>query len=240
METIDIQYRFAFPNGSEERFELKLDADTLRRTTIASKEPPDWTRIEFCQCPNCPLDAIEHPHCPLAIDLTDVVERFNQLLSYDRMRVTVVTKEREIASETTAQRGLSSLLGLLMAVSECPLTDFFKPMARFHLPFSSMTETAWRVVGTYLMTSYYANQDGHFYTPSFEKLNQLYQDIQIVNINIAERLRAACQRDSMLNALILLDTFAKCIPLRLDDSLRQIRRYFTPLLGSQYFDEADL
>ncbi len=238
METIDIQYRFAFPNGSEERFELKIDAITLRQITIVSQEPPDWTRLEFCQCSNCPLDATYHPYCPLAIDLTEVVERFNQLLSYDRTRVTVITKEREVASNTTVQRGLSSLLGLLMAVSGCPLTDFFKPMARFHLPFSSMAETAWRVVGTYMMTTYYLNKGGRFYTPSFDKLNQVYQDIQIVNSNIAERLRAACQCDSMLNALILLDIFAKCIPMRLEESLKQIRSYFTPLLGNRYFGES--
>lgn len=237
MKTIDIQYRFAFPNGSEEIFDLTLDADTLRQETVPLKEMPEWARLHFCQCPNCPLYSLSTPYCPLAVDLIEVVGRFDRMLSYDHTRVTVITEEREFSLNTTVQRGLSSFLGLLMATSGCPMTDFFKPMARFHLPFSSMNETVWRAVSTYLMASYYMNQSGRFYMPTFEKLTKIYKNIQIVNHSFAERLRAACERDSMLNALVLLDIFAKCIPPGLEESLKELNRCFKPMLSSYNFDE---
>jgi hypothetical protein len=46
-------------------------------------------------------------------------------------------------------------MGLLIAGSSCPYTHFFKPMARFHLPFANKDETLWRAAATYLLARYF-------------------------------------------------------------------------------------
>ena len=65
----------------------------------------------------------------------------------------------------------------------------------------------------------------------FEGLRRIYTDIQSVNIDFAKRLRSACQCDSMINAIILLDMFAQSMPVAIDESLEQIRHLFTPYLS---------
>ena len=66
-----------------------------------------------------------------------VIDRFTNLVSYDQLRVVVETEERAVSANLSAQQGLASLIGLIMASSGCPRTAVFRPMARFHLPFSS-------------------------------------------------------------------------------------------------------
>jgi hypothetical protein len=79
------------------------------------------------------------------------LEVFDRIISYDTIRLDVTTRERFISQDTTAQRGISSLLGLLIATSGCPHTRFLRPMARHHLPFASCEETLYRAASMYAL-----------------------------------------------------------------------------------------
>jgi hypothetical protein len=160
-----------------------------------------------------------------------IVSRFADLLSHDRTLVVVSTEERTIYSTTTMQRGVCSLMGLLMATSGCPMTSFFKSMARFHLPFASTEETIWRATSTYLLAQYFKLRNGDEPDIQFKGLTRVYQNIQMVNMSFAKRLRSACHHDSMINAIILLDMFAQSMPLAIDESLEEIRHLFVPYLA---------
>ena len=89
-------------------------------------------------------------HCPAALHLSTVIDGFTDLVSYDKVRVDVESEERSVIATLSAQQALASLMGLIMASSGCPRTAVFRPMARFHLPFSSESETAYRVAAMYL------------------------------------------------------------------------------------------
>lgn len=58
------------------------------------------------------------------------------------------------------QRGLSSLLGLILATRDCTYTRYFRPMARFHLPLASEEETIYRAASMYLLAQYLRANDG--------------------------------------------------------------------------------
>ena len=163
-----------------------------------------------------------------------LVERLKELLSYDQTLVVVMIEDRTVYSRTTIQRAICSLMGLLMATSACPLTSFFKPMARFHLPFASMEETIWRAASSYLMAQYFHHQDGRQADAMFDGLSQIYTEIQKVNHSFVKRLRAVCKNDSMINAVILLDLFAKSMPPAINESLEEIEHLFTPYLSRIY------
>jgi hypothetical protein len=132
-----IIYTFLLPGGSRVEFTLLLDRTTLNLVTGSEEAPPPWTRLQFHKCPHCPLEPSTTSLCPLAASLVSIVDRFDGLLSYEKLFVEVRTIERIVSQETTAQRGISSLLGLVFATSGCPHTSFLKPMARFHLPLAS-------------------------------------------------------------------------------------------------------
>ena len=45
------------------------------------RPPPDWTRLDFHQCPHCPLAASERLYCPLAVQLAKLMTLCERLLS---------------------------------------------------------------------------------------------------------------------------------------------------------------
>lgn len=230
MDSIQIEYCFQMDEAQSDRYLVTLDPGSLTTLDAPPLDLPHWSRLQTNQCPNCPLDPSVEFHCPAAVNMVRLVERFDQLLSYDKTLVSVTTEERKVFSHTTVQRGICSLMGLLMATSRCPRTAFFKPMARFHLPFASTQETIWRAASSYLLSQYFRYGDGGTPDFTFKGLSTIYGEIQIVNKAFARRLRAACRQDSMVNAIILLDMFAKSMPTAIEASLGEIRELFIPYL----------
>lgn len=220
-------------DGQEEIFTVRLDSVALECIYKYNNRLPKWTRLSFHQCDNCTLPIETEPSCPAAVSMVPIVERFANLLSHDSALVVVDTGDRTIAHEATVQCGICSLMGLLMATSRCPMTSFFKPMARFHLPFASTEETIWRATSTYLLAQYFKVLDGDKPDVHFEGLARIYENIQTVNLAFAKRLRTACSHDSMVNGIILLDMFAKTMPVAIEDSLEEIHHLFTPYLSQR-------
>ena len=223
-----VNYNFRLPDGSEESFVLRLDPETLELRGNTPDVIPPWTRLDFHQCPNCPLKVDEHPECPLALRLVNLVQRFDGLLSHERVDLEVITDERTITQNTTAQRGISSLMGLVIAASGCPHTSLLRPMARFHLPLASNEETVYRATSMYLLAQYFLRKEGVRTDLELDGLMRIYEEMQIINVAIAERLRAATTTDSSVNAIVVLDVYAKTAELVIGGSLERIRYIFAP------------
>jgi hypothetical protein len=144
--------------------------------------------------------------------------------------VEIRTPERAISQKTTAQRAIGSMMGLILATSGCPHTAFFRPMARFHLPLASEAETIYRAASMYFLAQYFRHQCHEEIDLEFAGLTKIYKNIQIVNKTIAERIRAATETDSSINAVIFLDMYAKAMPYVIRDALEEIRYLFKPYL----------
>ncbi len=235
MDTVSIEYRFSLPDGSREIFHFELLAENLELVEMPSPSPlPEWTRLSFYQCPNCPLTEAEHAYCPYAAKISHVVNRFDRLLSYERIYMDVITKERVISQATSAQQGVSSLLGLIIANSGCPHTNFFRPMARFHLPLANVEETIWRAASMYLLSQYFLKKEGKNVACDLSGLEAIYKNIHVVNRAVSDRLRSASHSDLPANAVILLDVYAMNFPYRIDTILRGIRQLFLPFFESRH------
>jgi hypothetical protein len=233
MKEIRISYIFSMPSGPSQVFNLRLEAERLQlRVETDSNGAPEWTALGFHQCSNCPLSVETHPQCPAALGLADLVTRSEGLVSYDEVEVQVRTDERIISQKTTAQKGISALMGLIMATSGCPHASFFKPMARFHLPLASEEETIYRVTSMYLLAQFFRKLDGRDANLELDGLTRIYEEMQEVNTSMASRLRAATETDSSVNAIVLLDIYAKTLPIVIEESLEEIRYLF-----SSYFEE---
>ena len=228
METKVIRYGFQMPDRSREDFKFELSASNLELKCNLPRCLPPWTRLEFHQCPNCPLEPAGHTDCPLAANLYNIVQRFDGLSSYDEITVEVVTRQRWIVQRTTAQMGISSMMGLVIAACGCPHTAFFKPMAWFHLPLASEEETLFRATSFYMLAQYYLKKDGGAPDLEFEGLTKIYRNMQTVNCAIARRLRESTAKDSSVNAIVILDSFAQIIPFAIEASLEELRYLFSP------------
>jgi len=222
-----IRYRFDLPDGSQQTFDFLFDLAEFRLRNAVPAAPPFWTKLEFNQCANCPLNAAAEPHCPPALHMSDTVERLSALVSFDTVGVTVSLPERTIYAEVSAQQAMSSVLGLIMATSGCPWTDRLRPMARFHLPFASEAETVYRSLTMYLLARELLGADAGAAT-GFESLEALYEDLHIVNRDMSRRLGAATRSDPARNAIALLDSYTTLLPAAIEGSLAELRPLFEP------------
>lgn len=216
-----LTYHFQFADGSRQSFPIRPVAEDAE-----SAELPAWTALGFHQCPNCPLSTADTPHCPMAANFVKLITAFDKLSSYDTVTVQVESAERNVTKTTTVQRAIGSLMGLLAAGSDCPRVDFLKPMAHFHLPFSTEEETIYRVTSMYLLTQYFRHRQHQ--TPDWDlvALKAHYRELHHVNMAMTERLRAISKQDGAVNALVLLDLLAKALPYSIDEALEELRAVF--------------
>ena len=222
---LTITYILSFDDGSREEFSFDFDEVTMRLKAANSSRLPDWTRLDFHQCPHCPLDVGSHQHCPPAAHLGDIMGRLGRIPPYETVDLQVVTSERETRQTTSATTALSSLMGLVMASSGCPIAAYFRPMARFHLPLASPEETIFRVISSYLLAQYFRTQQGLEFDSTLRGLVRIYEDMQAVNAAFAERLKASGEVKET-NAVAQLDLYAQVLPIVIKDSVEELLPLF--------------
>ena len=226
MKKIFYNYQFNFPDGHQKQFRVDFDNRSLRSELPDGNQYPDWAQLEFNQCINCPLTSEDYLYCPLAVNLVPIIYWCKDLASYDEINVVITSAEREVHADTSLQRAISSLLGLLMSSSACPKMKFLRPLARFHLPLATHEETIFRAVSATFLKEYFNNPENIKNTDPLAELKQQYHDLQNINRFIAERIRNAIKRDAAVNAIVLVDVLSKKVSFSIDDSLQQIRYLF--------------
>lgn len=224
-----IQYSFLFEDGSRKEFDVSLECGGLN---CAADGPtlPDWVSLRQNQCPSCPLSSETTPCCPAALQLAHVVTSFADCTSFEEVSVTVRTEQRTYTKRITLQLGVSALIGLVMATSGCPVLEYLKPMARFHLPFASAEETEYRMVSMYLVAQLKRQAKGLDPDWSMEGLKGIYAKVTEINASFAKRLREAASNDANMNALVNLDCFAKSAPWVVKTKLNDLDPLFEAYL----------
>ncbi|MFH1287397.1 MAG: hypothetical protein ABII25_01710 [bacterium] len=207
---ININYKFKFKDMYVKEFDINLDDKSLNLVKKRNSDIkyPAWTELNYSKCPNCPLNENEHKHCPIAVTFTDVIYTFKGFVSYQEADVTVETKDRTYIKHVPLQKGLSSLMGIYMVTSGCPIMEKLKPMVKFHLPFASGEETSYRMVTMYLLTQFFKYKNGKEPDWGLENLVKIYDDIRIVNKSFCGRVSKIIVEDAGVNALVILDCFA--------------------------------
>lgn len=222
-----ITYQFQFDAGDTKHFALPLDPQTV---TLLLPEPaatPEWTRLEYRQCGCCPLDKADHPNCPVAVNIAELMDAFKDAISSDSCQVICSTPEREYKKQTSVQDGLFSILGIVMATSNCPVMSFFKPMARFHLPFSTVQETIFRSSSVYLLRQYFEHKKGKRPDMDLDKLDDHYGKVQEVNHGILHRTESVPKKDADKNAIVILNALAQLLTVEIKEDLNSLEHLFS-------------
>jgi len=226
---ITYNYKFILGNGVEREFDIKLDnnLNLIRKTRKESY--PKWTELKDFKCPNCSLDKDSHEFCPVVVNLVDLFDFFRDAFSYEEVDMLIEVEERGYVKHTTLQDGISSLIGIYMVTSGCPIMERLKPMVRYHLPFSTLEETRYRVISMYLLAQYFLYKRGKKPDWELKNLVKIYDDIRIVNKNFCEKLSDIKIKDASINALVKLDCFASHVSVSIDiNMLDEIESLFNP------------
>lgn len=221
-DDISITYRFTIDGGTTETVTLTMGhADFV--ITPPAEPPPAWTALSFHPCENCPLPPEDGAVCPFARALSGFIERFDCYDSFQMADVEVITPQRTISSRRPLQQGMAGLVGLAGAASGCPVLAFFRPMARFHLPFATEEETLLRTFSSFLLGRYLQEGGNGAVCIDVEGLRAHSAAAATVNRGMADRIRAAFTKDAVVNAIVILDMFAQAVPYVLKDALAELR-----------------
>jgi hypothetical protein len=229
-DPLKITYEFKLGNGIEKKIELSLNRETLALTREKSETPPDWARLEFQQCSNCPLNTTVAPYCPVAVNLSGIVHEFGDVSSPERATVSVLVKERAYVKICSLQEGLSPLLGIIMTTSGCPVMEPLKPMVRYHLPFASLDETVYRMISMYFVAQFIKGRSGKEPEWTLEGLSRIYGEVKKLNKDFGVRMRAAAKSDANIHALVKLNVFAVMVPIEAEKILKEITASFSSYL----------
>lgn len=218
-------YTFLFADRRNITFTVSLDA-VSQKANSCPIAPPAWARLGYHRCPPCPLHDLEHPYCPVALAVADLVTTFKDTASYVRCTVSCVSPERTVVKETTVQVGLASILGLLMATSSCPVMDYFKPLARFHLPFASVEESIFRAVSAYMLKLYYRQDREQGDAFRLDDIKKHYGLVKQVNKGLLQRIRSITDLDADNNAIITLTSLSQILEMEIDANLECLQYLF--------------
>jgi len=225
-QTHTYRYKFRFAGGIEKDFEVVLNAATLELVTSKDLPKPEWAKLTYHQCANCPLgDEVEY--CPVAVNLSGLADTFKDTISHQSVAVQVRTERRDFEAMTTLQEGLSSIIGIYMVTSNCPIMDKLRPNVRFHLPFASEAETMYRAISMYLMAQYFRLRNGAEPDWELKKLGDIYRAVSAVNDGMSQRLLAASNKDANVNAVVHLATFGQMLDSFLEPCLKELENLFS-------------
>lgn len=227
-----ILYQFWFDKLDKKDFEISIDLKTIVMVPPELKSKPDWTKLEYKQCKCCSLTKEEHPCCPIAINIAMIVDTFKNRISYEKCVVRCTTPERIYQKKTSLMEGLSSLLGLVMATSNCPVMLPFRPMARFHLPFSTIEETIVRTTSMYLLRQYFVHTNNKIQSLSIEGLHDTYTTLNILNAGLLSRIKDLDLIDSDRNAILIFHSLSDLLSMETDSDLTSIEYLFNTSFNS--------
>ena len=208
----EIVYSFKLETAEIKQVHISLEQNTLNLVhPIPLKNLPAWTHLDFNQCPNCPLK--HRLHCPIAANISVLASSFTQYPSYQKYEVHVQMNSRSCVETTDVQSALSSILGIYMVTSGCPVMDKLRPMVYFHLPFATPLETQYRAITMYLVAQYLRNKQGKKPDWDLKGFIKMYAEIQKVNFAFSKRLSEIDENATNKCALIILDDIASLIHL---------------------------
>lgn len=210
--------------GQEEPILFSVDTERQNAATSNGSQA-FWTQLEHHQCPNCPLAKTGTRHCPAALDIEHIVDTFSQVESHAMVDVDVQIGDRRHVTRTDVQTALQSLLGLSLATSACPVLSQMKGPGRLHMPFATVEETLFRMVGAYFVGQYLKSQQGGDADFTLSSLSRMYEEVQTVNRHLKRRLDTAVSRDANVNAVVSLMSVAMLVSFSLNQQLSELHPF---------------
>lgn len=219
-----ITYNFSFGGlRPDAEFRVLLDKKTLLATHPEASREQEWTRLAFHQCPICPLRLDTARNCPIAFNISGLVDEFSEMISFEMVETHVHVPERSYYKRDSIQQGLRSILGIYLAASGCPHMNVLKPMVRFHLPFASPGESLYRHVTSYLMQQYYEHVDGRQPDLDLKGLKRKHDAVDEVNRGMIARVGGSAAGDANCNALLVLNVLGIILKDGIDERLEAFK-----------------
>ena len=222
----DYEYHITGKSGDLTRIPLYLDKNAGTIHIPADFRAPRWARLGHQQCSHCPLDPAVTRDCPVARNVAYVFSLASWGNSFEDIHLEVLTPQRTYAMDTSLQRALGALFGLVCALSSCPYMLPLRPMGLFHLPLATESETFFRAASVFLMHKYLQSETDPDTRVDLSSMEEAYANLHEINRSFACRLRDIDGAEAATNAIILLDMLTRDVTFQLEEQMPHLRRLF--------------
>ena len=219
---MEVKYDFSFDDNKDLSYTVDVDRPGMRNE-LNKSNTPEWVLLSHCKCSNCPLSEEDSPVCPAAFDIQDVIEDFQSKPASQKVNINVIASDRSYSKRTNVEEGLRSLMGLVLATSQCPILGQLKPMAMHHMPFSSSNEFILRSVSVYLMQQYFEYREEKTPDWDLKGLISRNKQLQLVNQALWQRIHLDNHNDSNLKTLLSFFSMSSSVSVSLETQLQKLK-----------------
>jgi len=219
---MEVKYDFSFDDNKDLSYTVDVDRPGMRNE-LKKSNTPEWVLLSHCKCSNCPLSEEDSPVCPAAFDIQDVIEDFQSKPASQKVNINVIASDRSYSKRTNVEEGLRSLMGLVLATSQCPILGQLKPMAMHHMPFSSSNEFILRSVSVYLMQQYFEYRAEKTPDWDLKGLISRNKQLQLVNQALWQRIHLDNHNDSNLKTLLSFFSMSSSVSVSLETQLQKLK-----------------
>jgi hypothetical protein len=219
---MEVDYSFSFDDDKDLSYTIDVDRSGMRKE-FNKNNIPEWVLLSHCKCSNCPLSDEDTPVCPAAFDIQDVIEDFQSKPASQKVNINVIASDRSYSKRTNVEEGLRSLMGLVLATSQCPILSQLKPMAIHHMPFSSSNEFILRSVSVYLLQQYFEYREEKKPDWDLKGLIDRNKQLQLVNQALWQRIHLDNNNDSNLKTLLSFFSMSSSVSVSLETQLQKLK-----------------
>lgn len=178
--------------------------------------PSDWTRLEYCRCPDCSLtDRAEI--CPAAASLEATMARFDGHDSYEKVTAEAIDgADRKTEVEWTLQEVGTVLVQIAVFSSGCPIGRRYRGMLRNLRPFATKRELIKHLIGRMVL-----QHRGELALVEAQK-DDFFEPLQVVFKNLSLRISETFSSDAAANSIIRMSAFTMLVPYEIGEALRQL------------------
>ena len=206
-----------FTDGNKEEFSIEWTKSGSHLPNESQDSPAEWTRLDFHQCPGCPLGS-ETKICPAAESLETTLMKLNNRSATEKVIATGVDgeKRRKTVIECELKEVGSTLVQISVFFSGCPIGNKFKKMLKNLRPFATNEE-----LGKHLISQFLLKNHCELATSTVD-VRASIEPMRTVFYYLSKRVSDKTFGDVVANSIIQMDAFTLSVSLNLGEIYEEI------------------
>lgn len=163
---------------------------------------PDWVKLNEQQCPQCPFSADKLEWCPCAVELIELVERFPNLPSYEKLKYELKRDDLYMQKEMDAQNALAGIFFLRLTFSGCPIFKSDVWSWKYFSPATDLNNILFRRLAINLVCDKLSKEEDKDFSSYLHNEEEILQSLFYLKKRL-ENVKAI-EKDAIFNAIVVL------------------------------------
>jgi hypothetical protein len=182
----------------------------------------EWQKLSYKRCSVCSLSDKKYKLCPTAFEITEIIEVFSDVYSYERVSVDLYFDEFDMSYSADAQTVCADLLTHIIVRSGCPVFSKYQLFTKNYYMFREIGDIFMQFIVAFAIHRLALTGD----FPTKDEIVDELSIIKEVVTKLKERIVSCAIKDANLNALVKFMQIHLIIEDNLDEYLNELRDKF--------------